>query len=386
MKKTLTAKRLLCQLFMKSLQQILLMVLITQLAAAGPLSGQNLLERRVTLSLNRTPLSTALQQLERAAEIKFSYNSRMLPLKSTISLNVQNEPLGAVLDKLLLPNKITYKQVSNRIVLRNDPANINAVEPASGQITSPYLTVVEDRSLVGKVSNEKGEGLPGVSIIIKGSQRGAVTNTDGSYSLLVPDGAHTVVFSFVGFRSEEVSVAEGRTALDVVLKVDEKALEEVVVVGYGTQKKVNLTGSVATVNIDNMQSRQVSKQPGRLAGAGRGPAHQPGLGYARARERIAAVARGQLVGHEYHTARAGRRSRRVAGRTADVGYREYFRAQRCSFGVHLWCQGSQRGDPGHDQAGKERKAYTYLQHVAQDPVTDGRAQPDLELGPVYGPF
>jgi TonB-linked SusC/RagA family outer membrane protein len=266
MKKTLTAKRLLCQLFMKSLQQILLMVLITQLAAAGPLSGQNLLERRVTLSLNRTPLGTALQQLERAAEIKFSYNSRMLPLKSTISLNVQNEPLGAVLDKLLLPNKITYKQVSNRIVLRNDPANINAVEPASGQITSPYLTVVEDRSLVGKVSNEKGEGLPGVSIIIKGSQRGAVTNTDGSYSLLVPDGAHTVVFSFVGFRSEEVSVAEGRTALDVVLKVDEKALEEVVVVGYGTQKKVNLTGSVATVNIDNMQSRQVSNSLAALQG------------------------------------------------------------------------------------------------------------------------
>jgi hypothetical protein len=127
MKKTLTAKRLLCQLFMKSLQQILLMVLVTQLTAAGPLSGQNLLERRVTLSLNRTTLSTALQQLEKAAEIKFSYNSRMLPLKSTISLNVQNEPLGAVLDKLLLPNKISYKQVSNRIVLRNDPAGIKPV-------------------------------------------------------------------------------------------------------------------------------------------------------------------------------------------------------------------------------------------------------------------
>ncbi|SDE84748.1 TonB-linked outer membrane protein, SusC/RagA family [Dyadobacter soli] len=266
MKKSLTAKRLLCQLLMKSLQQIVLLIVAAQLAMAAPLAGQNLLDKRVTLSLNRTSLGTALQQLEKTAEIKFSYNSRMLPLKFTVSVNAQNEPLAAVLDKLLLPNKISYKQVSNRIVLRNQPETINAVEPAVEPNAEKFATVVEDRSLVGKVSSDKGEGLPGVNIVIKGSQRGAVTNADGSYSLLVPDGPQTVVFSSVGYISQEIVVAPDRTALDVSLKVDEKALEEVVVVGYGTQKKVNLTGSVSTVNVDNMQSRQVSNSLAALQG------------------------------------------------------------------------------------------------------------------------
>jgi len=266
MKKTLTAKRLLCQLLMKSLQQIVLLIVVAQLAVAGPLAGQNLLEKRVTLNLNRATLGSALQQLEKTAEIKFSYNSRMLPLKFTVSLNAQNEPLAAVLDKLLLPNKISYKQVSNRIVLRNQPEVINATEPGLAPDVPKYATVVEDRSLVGKVSGEKGEGLPGINIVIKGSQRGAVTNADGSYSLLVPDGAQTVVFSSVGYISQEIVVSAERTALDVSLKVDEKALEEVVVVGYGTQKKVNLTGAVSTVNVDHMQSRQVSNSLAALQG------------------------------------------------------------------------------------------------------------------------
>jgi len=108
-----------------------------------------------------------------------------------------------------------------------------------------------DRPITGTVIDDKGAGLPGVSIIIKGTQRGITTDTDGHYKLDVPNSDAVLVFSFVGYVAQEVTVGN-RTQLNISLKVDMKALEEVVVVGYGTQKKKDLTGAV--VRIDPKQN------------------------------------------------------------------------------------------------------------------------------------
>jgi TonB-linked SusC/RagA family outer membrane protein len=257
MKKTLTLKRLLSLVAMNSLQQLFLALCCAGLTMAAPSSGQNLLEKKINLTVHQATLSKTLHQLERTADVRFSYNSRSLPLTSLVTVDAKNQSLARVLDELLSPLKITYKQVSNQIVLRNAPPLSGATRAEESTLVASELlatTVVVDRSLVGKVTDEKGDGLPGVSIVIKGTQRGTISNADGSYSVLVPDGAQSVIFSFVGYMSEEVALSAERTALDISLKVDQKSLEEVVVVGYGTQRKSDLTGSIASVKEEDLKN------------------------------------------------------------------------------------------------------------------------------------
>ncbi|REA57427.1 hypothetical protein DSL64_24040 [Dyadobacter luteus] len=248
MKKTLTTKRLLYQIVMKSLQQVFLALLVANLVIAAPISGQSLLERPVSLSVNHTRLHEVLRQIERETSIKFSYNSRLLPLKSEVSMKVKDKPLSVVLDELLTPLNISFKQVSNQVVLRQQVSAALQVEAIETRPVSKTGTKNIDRSLGGKVTDEKGEGLPGVSIVVKGSQLGTISDADGSYNLIVPDGSHVLTFSFVGYLSEEVAVSGDQTLVNIGLKVDQKSLEEVVVVGYGTKKKSTVTGSVVTVS------------------------------------------------------------------------------------------------------------------------------------------
>jgi len=114
-----------------------------------------------------------------------------------------------------------------------------------------------ETKIAGKVSAESGELLPGVNIVLKGTTIGTVTDADGHYSLPVPDLNGTLVFSYIGYANLEVAV-NGRTAIDVSMAEDVQRLAEVVVVGYGTQEKVNLTGAVSTVGAETLESRPIT--------------------------------------------------------------------------------------------------------------------------------
>ncbi|WP_247235653.1 TonB-dependent receptor [Telluribacter sp. SYSU D00476] len=114
----------------------------------------------------------------------------------------------------------------------------------------------QDVTIKGRVTDDNGETIPGVSVTVKGTQRGTITNVDGSYSVNAAPGA-TLVFSFLGYVSQEVPV-NNRTTVDVALRTDTKALEEVVVVGYGTQRRVETTGSIASVKADELTQLPVT--------------------------------------------------------------------------------------------------------------------------------
>lgn len=121
----------------------------------------------------------------------------------------------------------------------------------------PAANIRIDRSVKGRVLDEKGEGLPGVNVIIKGTQQGTVTNAEGHFELSIPNDNTALIFSFVGYLSAE-TVVGSRTSIDISLKTDEKALEEVVVVGYGTQRKKETTGSIASVKADELLQTPIS--------------------------------------------------------------------------------------------------------------------------------
>ncbi len=119
--------------------------------------------------------------------------------------------------------------------------------------------------VTGTVSDETGQALPGVSVVVKGTSRGTTTDAAGTFKLSVPDQQSVLVFSYVGYELQEIAVTS-QTAFTISLKTDNKSLNEVVVVGYGTQKKADLTGAIATVSADKLKSRAAVSYGEALAG------------------------------------------------------------------------------------------------------------------------
>ncbi|GEO02604.1 SusC/RagA family TonB-linked outer membrane protein [Adhaeribacter aerolatus] len=138
------------------------------------------------------------------------------------------------------------------------------------------LPVVDIR---GKVTDDKGEPLPGVTVVVRGTSNGTATGADGTFTLNIPETAGTLVFSYIGYVTREIPLTPGQTNINVTLQPDAKALEEVVVVGYGTQKKENLTGAVASVNMaEQTESRPITSVSSGLAGLASGLSVNQGSG------------------------------------------------------------------------------------------------------------
>ncbi|MEM8967190.1 MAG: TonB-dependent receptor plug domain-containing protein, partial [Bacteroidota bacterium] len=115
------------------------------------------------------------------------------------------------------------------------------------------------------VAPNDNEGLPGVNVLVKGTSQGTVTDIDGKYTINVPNSDDILVFSSIGFVSQEVPV-EGRSTIDITMAEDVQALDEIVVIGYGTQKRSDLTGAVGSVDVEQLQERPVVSLNQSLAG------------------------------------------------------------------------------------------------------------------------
>ncbi len=219
-----------------------LLVVLTQAWGTG--YGQ-----KIYLEKKNVRLESALKAIEKQTSYLFLYDKMEVPVNQRVSVSIHNESIEETLDQLFSGLPLSYKIFNKNIVIRKDLSK-SAAQSAVPPVPEPILPEPEPfHTVTGRIVDESGEGLPGVSILIKGTQRGMISDVDGSFTIEVPDETTILVFSFVGYLSQEVVVGN-RTRLEVVLEVDDKALEEVVVVGYGTQKKSDLTGSVARANIN----------------------------------------------------------------------------------------------------------------------------------------
>lgn len=190
------------------------------------------------------------------------------------SLNNMLRPLGLQYKKSKTGGFIVTK---NRTVDKKEQSDqsggsaylgkeVSAIRPYEAETMSAPVSAVADIFVTGKVADEKGAGLPGVSVVVKGTQRGAITNEEGVFRIEVVDKSSILVFSFVGFLTQEQEVGN-KTTWDVTLKPDTKALEELVVTGYSSQKKSLLTGSVVTMNVtEDMQNVPTTSAGNLLAG------------------------------------------------------------------------------------------------------------------------
>ncbi|GAA4439636.1 TonB-dependent receptor [Ravibacter arvi] len=268
---------------------VLLVCSVASATFAEESYGQQLLKVPVTLRLDRVTLSEALDKIARQTRVQFVFVGTQPLQKKITTLHTENETLEKVLDKLLTPYGLFYQVVESRVVIRSIKTD------ATGEKITPLPTREEIRSgltvsglperlfrredvvseavreirISGRVSDEKGEPLPGVSVLIKGTQRGMSTDVNGRFAIEVPDESTVLVFSFVGYTSQEVAVGD-RSTMEVRMEVDQRSLEEVMVVGYGTQKKSDLTGSVSSVkgaDLTRLPTQRVDQAlQGRAAG------------------------------------------------------------------------------------------------------------------------
>ncbi|MFA9190387.1 TonB-dependent receptor [Flavobacterium sp. FZUC8N2.13] len=277
MKKTVVKQRLLIRLMKMTLYQFVLALVFSTVTMANSL-GQGKLDTKVTISLSDMDLNKVLSELGKSADVKFSYNSRMIPFDQKVSVEATNEVLSTVLSRVLKPLNISYSLVSNQIVLQ---------KAKSDEDTAVSLSEQQQKTLSGVVVDATGLSLPGASVLVKGTNNSTSTDLDGKFNIRVDNTAVTLVISYIGFETVEIPIGN-KTDFKVILKESSQTLDEVVVVGYGTVKKSDLTGAVTRVSAEELNDRPVSNAmealQGKAAGVDITTSERPGtLGTVRIR-------------------------------------------------------------------------------------------------------
>ena len=223
------------------------------IGSAGLVQATNTYAQTTTVSLhveNQT-VGDVLQQIENKTEFSFFYNNRHVDLNRRVSVSMNETNIFKILDAVFDGTDVVYQVVDNRIVLSKRNETLPLVQQSGKKIT-------------GTVLDATGMPVIGANVMVKGTTNGTITDMDGKFSLDVEEGA-TLVVSYIGFSDQEIKVGN-QTNLSITMKEDAEALDELVVVGYGTQKKVNLTGSVASVSGEDMIKRPVTNASSMLQG------------------------------------------------------------------------------------------------------------------------
>lgn len=204
-----------------------------------------------SISLKKAQLRDVVRNIEGQSDYRFFYSDDVAEFNQPVEVNVSNATIDQLLDQVLSPHGLGYKILENDLI-----------------VISPYEnneTLQAQKTVTGVVLDNLGEPIIGASVAVKGTTTGTVTDIDGRFSFQVPDNAVLVV-SYIGYISQEIAVNNVQTPLNIVLKENSQELEEVVVVGYGVQKKASITGSVASINSDDLIKAPVSNISNAIAG------------------------------------------------------------------------------------------------------------------------
>ncbi len=215
------------------------------------------LSQTVTLKVKNQSLSRVLESIEKQTGYLIIYNDRYVNPGTLVTVDADNKSLEDLLDVLLAPQSLTYFIKDKTIAIRRKQDN----KPKEADLGT---NIWQQKRVTGKVTDEKSIPLPGVVIKIKGTDRGTVTNADGEFSILADSKQTVLIFSFLGFITKEVSASLEK--LDIILEESNSQLNEVIVVGYGTQKRADVIGSVTQIKGDELQKAPAMNVTNVLAG------------------------------------------------------------------------------------------------------------------------
>ncbi len=199
----------------------------------------------INLNLERVQIKRVLKSIEDQGNFRFVYKDQLLKGNQLVSIEVRNASLDEVLGKIFRNTNLTYRRLSSQLVVI-----------VGDKVTESQLAAAAIR-ITGRVINDKGEPLTGVSVVEKGTNNGTTTASDGTFSIEVSSPASVLTFSYVGFKNREIAVNSPSALANVVLTPDVSSLNDIVVIGYGTAKKSDLTGAVAVVKADKLMDMPV---------------------------------------------------------------------------------------------------------------------------------
>jgi len=216
-------------------------------------SAETLQEKTVTFNFKNVSLKTVISQIEKQTDFLFVFDEQNDDLKRTISVSAKDSQVEDVLRKVLIKTDIFFIIEGNNIVLKNKSVNN---KPTTDQ---------KSRRVTGIVTDPNGEAIIGATIMDNATKTGTTTDSNGKFSLDVSNSSKTLIFTYIGYHARIVNL-DGKTKLDIVLAENIKSLDEVIVVGYGTQKKANLTGAVSQISADVMENRPLTNVSNGLGG------------------------------------------------------------------------------------------------------------------------
>ncbi len=241
-----------------TLLQTVLIGLTLTLGYAHEAHTQGLLDRAVSVKANNVELRKVLSRIENEVRVKFVYSSTVIQPDRRVSVRAEQRKLSEVLAMVLDPLDISYRVIGGQIMLTSP--GVQASEKSADRSEA-----AADQRVTGTVRDENGEVLPGVSVILKGTQRGTTTDTDGKFAMEVPGESSVLVFSFVGYSSQEVVVGN-QSSLSISLAPESQSLNEVVVIGYGSVKRKDLTGAVSQIDTKDIDAFPVADVQQALRG------------------------------------------------------------------------------------------------------------------------
>jgi TonB-dependent starch-binding outer membrane protein SusC len=207
---------------------------------------------RLTLEAKNTTVKDVLNQIEEQSEFYFLYNSKLVDVYRKVNLDVKDKKISDILEMVFEGTNTTYKVVDRQIVLTTEEMGSS-------------FEAQQQKSVSGKVTDSTGASLPGVSVVVKETTKGVITDMNGKYTISnVPENA-TLQFSFVGMKTQEIVVGN-RSTINAMLTEETVGIDEVVAIGYGTQRKVTLTGSVAKISSSEILKIPTTNVTNALAG------------------------------------------------------------------------------------------------------------------------
>lgn len=259
MKKNYESGNGICQipkklLLVMKLTAILLVVFTMHVTAT--VYSQN---TKLSLNMQGNSIKEVLQQIEAQSEYRFIYENEKVNLDTKVSIRVKDEVVENILKMLFEKDGVNYSITESNLIL------INPSDVQIRSLSKELNIIQQQKSVAGKVTDTTGEQLPGVSIVVKGTTKGTITDANGNYSLSnVPSNA-TLQFSFVGMKTQEVLV-EGKSSISIVMTEDAISIDEVVAIGYGTIEKKKLTSSISSIKSEDFVQGALTDAGGLLKG------------------------------------------------------------------------------------------------------------------------
>ena len=231
---------------------ILMFITVFQVFAEDSYSQKT----RLTLNLTDVSVENVLNSIENQSEFFFLCNKKLVDVERKVNIRMENQYIDDILSRVFKGTNVKYVVMDRQIVL--SPAEYLEKVIRTAQL-------IQQETVTGTVTDEEGNPLPGVNIVVKGTIKGTITDANGNYSIEVDDLNSVLTFSFIGYLSQEIFI-EGRNIIDATLAIDVFGLEEVVVVGYGIQKKINVTGAISSVSSKELADRPVTSVAEALQG------------------------------------------------------------------------------------------------------------------------